>query len=345
MLLSLAIAETTLRLLRPQAVGLTGLPLVYQPDPVLGYRYRPGATGRMQRLFEIDRIVTINSLGYHDVEREQGFDGPLVVALGDSFTAALHVPPESSWTHLLESELRTRVHPELELWNLGLDGTGTDVHLELLREQLRRRVPDAVVLAFFANDVADVARGPIRREERHGYVLHPADEEQARAMVLLADQWAERRLARWSFDRFFLVRLAWFLAAGDRNLLRSNVIGPGHLGEAPAALDPRAAARLRVVLGELAALARTHGFPAWVVALPGRDIPEASARVLRATLPGRELGLVDPAPALRRALAQSGEEWRDLYWRWDGHLNAHGHDRLAHVLAAPLASRLAHFVE
>lgn len=336
--LSLAGAEAVLRVLRPQAVGVSRLPLVYEPDPALGYRYRPGATGRIQRLFEIDRTVHVNALGHHDVERDPGFGGPLVLALGDSFTAALHVPPEASWPHRLEGALRARVDPGLQLWNLGLDGTGTDVQVALLREELARRAPRAVLLAFYANDVLDVARGPVRRVVHRGYVLQPQGASQEQAMRALVDRVASPSPLRWGFEHLYLVRLGVFLAAGDRNLYRTNVVGPSHLGAASPALDPRPGVRLQRAWTELASLARAHGFAWWVVAIPDRDEPERTARILSSQV---GLDVIDPLPAMREALTSAGGEWRDLYWHFDGHLNARGHELLAGALAPRLAEALA----
>ncbi len=339
--LSTGLAEAMLRLIRPQAVGVSRLPLVYDPDPALGYRYRPGATGRLQRLFEIDRVVRINALGFHDVERDPTFAGPLVLAIGDSFTASLHVPPDSSWTRRLEAEFRLRLDPRLEVWNLGLDGTGSDVHLALLREQLARRVPRAVVLAFYANDVADVARGPIAREVRAGYVLQPRDAIQARALRELADRMERRRPARWLFEHVYLARLAVYLRAGDRNLFRTNVVGPSHLGEAPPSpAAPAAHARLRAIFRELAGLARAHDFALFVIAVPDRDQPEATLEALRPH--AGELGarLVDPLPALRDGLERTGRAWRDLYWERDGHFTTLGNELFGDAVADALAPTL-----
>jgi lysophospholipase L1-like esterase len=339
--LSAALAEAMLRLNRPQAVGVSRLPLVYDPDPALGYRYRPGATGRLQRLFEIDRVVRINALGFHDVERDPAFAGPLVLAIGDSFTASLHFPPDSSWTRRLEAKLCLRLDPRLEVWNLGLDGTGSDVHLALLREQLARRVPRAVVLAFYANDVVDVARGPIAREVRAGYVLQPRDATQARAMRELADRMDRRRSARWLFEHVYLARLAVYLRAGDRNLFRTNVVGPSHLGEAPPPLDAAAAHdRLRAIFRELAALARAHGFALFVVAVPDRDRPEATLEALRPHVGELGARLVDPLPVLRDGLERTGRAWQDLYWARDGHFTALGNELFGDAVADALAPTL-----
>jgi lysophospholipase L1-like esterase len=336
--LSAALAEAMLRVVRPQAVGVSRLPLVYDPDPALGYRYRPGATGRLQRLFEIDRVVRINALGFHDVERDPAFAGPLVLAIGDSFTASLHVPPDSAWTRRLEADLRPSLDARLEVWNLGLDGTGSDVHLALLREQLARRVPRAVVLAFYANDLVDLAQGPIAREVRAGYVLQPRDSSQARAMRELADRMEGRRSVRWLFEHVYLVRLAVYLRTGDRNLFRTNVVGPSHLGEAPPPLDAAAAhARLRAIFRELTGLACAHGFALFVVAVPDRDQPEATLEALQPHVAELGARLVDPLPVLRDRLERAGRTWRDLYWERDGHFTELGNELFGDAVADALA--------
>ncbi|MCH7709450.1 MAG: hypothetical protein IH884_13245, partial [Myxococcales bacterium] len=43
--LALFLAEAMLRAVRPARLDVIRYPCVYQPDPILGFRYKPGAQG------------------------------------------------------------------------------------------------------------------------------------------------------------------------------------------------------------------------------------------------------------------------------------------------------------
>ena len=345
---SLALSEVTLRVIRPQAVGVARLPAVYDRDPVLGYRYRPGARGRIHRMFELDNTVVINAEGFHDIEW-----GPLtgprpVVALGDSFTAALHVPVEQTWTRAAEARLARSASRARRVLNLGLDGSGTGVQLALLEENLGRVKPGLVLLAFFENDLADLRRGRVYRETRGRYVLQPRDEAEAGRMRELADDFERRRLARALFEGLYTVRLGVHLARGDRNLWRTNVISPFHLGAFPPAESGSAGASplapgtdARTVLRALQDLARKRGFRVLVVPVPPREAPGRSLAAFRRAAGDLEFDVEDVQAALLRVLERDGRRFSDLYWRWDAHFNAYGNAVFGEVVADALAGRLA----
>ena len=110
----------------------------------------PGATGQVAAHFEIDNRVEINSLGFYDAEPGPDEAAPRVLVVGDSFTAAMNVERPAVWTAVLERALRDGGQPRADVVNLGLDGTGTDVHAALLREYVPRFSPDTVLIAFYA---------------------------------------------------------------------------------------------------------------------------------------------------------------------------------------------------
>ena len=120
-------------------MGVSHSPDLYQAHARWGYSYRPDSSGRLLRNFEMDTVVHIDAAGFHDGPHDLADGGPLILALGDSFTAALHVPVEETWTQVLQRELRASCDPELDVLNLGLDGSGTDVHLRILEDQLALR--------------------------------------------------------------------------------------------------------------------------------------------------------------------------------------------------------------
>ena len=109
--IGLAALEGGARFLMARApVITTGEQSVYTlPDPVLGWRNRPGATVRYQRR-DYRTEVTINALGFRDVERPLAKPPGVtrVLALGDSFLEAYTVEIEESITRRAGGSLRHR---------------------------------------------------------------------------------------------------------------------------------------------------------------------------------------------------------------------------------------------
>lgn len=195
-----------------------------------------------------------------------------------------------------------------------------------------------MVVAFFENDPADVARGPVFRETRGDYVLQPQDEAQAARMRALADALLARRTPRALFEHLWLFRLGVYLARGDRNLWRTNVISPYHLG---IAAPPAAGAgpSPRAIFEAFRERARRGGFPLWVVPVPPREAPGRSLQVFRRAVGPSVAEVIDLQPALHAALERDGRPFGALYWRWDAHFDAYGNRLFGEALADALAAR------
>ena len=87
-----------------------------------------------------------------DVEKDQ--DLFRIVNLGDSFTAALAVPYEENYVHILGTLLSP--HQITESLNFGVGGQGTGEALDTYRQYASRYNPDHVILWFFlGNDYED----------------------------------------------------------------------------------------------------------------------------------------------------------------------------------------------
>jgi len=76
---------------------------------------------------------------------------PLVVCLGDSLTEGYQVEPDHAYPAVVQSRLRGRGWPDIEVVNAGISGSTTASAASRLRWQLRRK-PDVLVLALGAND-------------------------------------------------------------------------------------------------------------------------------------------------------------------------------------------------
>lgn len=341
--LACVLAEGVLRLLEPGVVGVSHQPCIYVRDAANGYAYRPGSRDRMHRFFEMDSAVAINAGGFHDVERTAGMDASAwrVAAIGDSFTACLHVPVADGWTQVLERELGRRRGTGGEVRNLGLDGTGTDVQVRILEAQLAQGMRiDTAILAFYENDVDDVARGLLYREVVDGYVITYQDDAQRAAIV---QHLATHRPAAWvaaAYRGSLLCRAVANLVRGD-GLLRSNFVGPAQAGvEVEHRRAPRA--HLEQAFRDLASLARQYSFAVMVAPVPARHEPQGSLQALTACVPAHVLApfaLVDVVPAMERLLAAERLAYRELFWQYDGHWNAAGNRLYAMALADRMASR------
>ena len=76
---------------------------------------------------------------------------PLVVCLGDSLTEGYQVEPEHAYPSVVESRLKDRGWPHIEVINAGISGSTTASAISRLRWQMRRK-PDVLLLALGAND-------------------------------------------------------------------------------------------------------------------------------------------------------------------------------------------------
>jgi lysophospholipase L1-like esterase len=136
---------------------VTGLdqPLVWQPDPRVGWWHIPGS--RMHWTSEGDGHVLINSLGMRDVERTtEKKPGVFRIAVfGDSMTEGVQVDLEHTYTQQLEKLLRAR-GLSVEVLNFGLNGY-SPLSGYLLYDSLGKTFhPDLVIHAVFTdNDIAD----------------------------------------------------------------------------------------------------------------------------------------------------------------------------------------------
>jgi lysophospholipase L1-like esterase len=330
--LALGLAEACVRWLRPEAASLVQYPCFYAPDPVTGFRYQPGGRGTVSGHFEFDHEVEMNSLGFYDAEP---LPAPAlrILAVGDSFTAALNVARDEVWTALLERKVR-EYGLDADVVNVGLDGTGTDVQLALLREYVPRFRPQFVLVAFFANDVEDVRNGRFTRECYRDQVLSYQTPAQRDALREQVDDWASHGWLRRLSQRSWLARLALVAAEGPANPYRLSFRQPSRaeLGLGPELMRAREAWPRRS-FEELARFASECACRLIVVPVPARRELGASRDLVRELVKGLPLEVVDVLARMRGQLEKDQREPADLYFRYDAHLNAYGNRVFAEMLA------------
>lgn len=98
-----------------------------------------------------------NSQGFVDLEHKIDKDEDVyrVVFLGDSFTAAIHVPLNKTFCRVLENKLQeSGIDKKFEVINLGVGGYATDNEYLILKEFGLKYNPDLVILMTYArNDI------------------------------------------------------------------------------------------------------------------------------------------------------------------------------------------------
>ncbi len=342
-ILAFALGELGLRRAQPPQLSVIRYPCIYQPDDALGFRYAPGARGVVAGHFEIYNEVEINSLGFYDDEPAPPETSAFrVLAVGDSFTAAMNVARSEVWTAVLERELRARGLPAADVINLGIDGTGTDVHVELIREYVAKFRPQVVILAFYANDVLDVLNGRFQRECYRGYVLSYQTPEQRDGLRARVDAHTGKRVRRWLFDHSYVVRLLIRAVQGPLNPYRIQFLQPrlAELG-----IDARSRQRRRPQLeaawAELVRLSDSCDCRLLVVPVPPAADARGSLEILRKRAPHAELEVLDVVPRFARALRREGRVHADLYFVNDNHFNAYGNALSRRAIAEFLAESLS----
>lgn len=333
---SLALLEILVRL-EPRLACEVRFPTVYERDQTFGYRYRAGASGRIARGCEIDNLVRINGLGFHDAERARTATrrSLRILAFGDSHTAGLHVPVPRTWTQRLEARLG---RDQAEVVNLALDGTGTDVHAALLRRFGPVLRPEIVVLAFGANDVHDVRHRIRYRESLGEWVLGYEDDVQRQALLRSLAPWVSPGPIRRSLRRSALARsVARYVPS--LHPVRSNFLTPSRLG-IPVEPPVHSQEALAAAFESIIEFTEDAGIRLVVVPMPYRSDPDASLDQLEANVSVElraRFTLFDSSGSIRRRLSEEGKQHRDLYFRYDGHLNAFGHDVFADAVAEGLS--------
>ncbi|HEY9081048.1 SGNH/GDSL hydrolase family protein [Magnetovibrio sp.] len=346
-LTALAFLEGMLRVVEP--VPLTGYqyqPCIFAYDDQLGYRFKAGAIGRTVRFHEINNVVKINDIGFHDLDRKavlettDAYPRPIrILAFGDSFTAGVEVPVEDGWTQKLERELMARRMPHaatrsIEVINLGLGGTGTDIHLKLMKEWVHKLKPDLVVLAFFFNDVGDNWRKTIHYSCYKDFVLGFQFDHQVAGLKETIDQKYPSTFLTQIYRSLYTVQALNFYLHFAPNI---NVewAKPVVAKDIPIGIDKLFAQMHEVV--------KKVGAEFVVIPVPPRQetppLPE-SFNVARQPAADARVALLDVRPEIQNLLSEYDLRPSDMYWQHDGHFNRQGHDIFARATANKLWPRI-----
>jgi lysophospholipase L1-like esterase len=291
----------------------------------VGVPLQAGGGDELVRHDEIRNRVRINALGWHDTAGIGVGEGALrVVALGDSFTAGLEVSTGETYPHRLAALLAERTQAAVRVWNLGLDGTGTDLQRRIFEEVGLEKRPDLVVVQMFRNDFRETGRPMEYREVHAGCVLSYETEAQREEL---------RRQAEAMGGLLDALAHVSYLARGVRVAVRgvpSNFLLSRPEAETGkhASLDERTAMVLEEVL-RIRDLAAEQGAPLVVVFAPAKwKVVDAEPGYV--SYPMRRIGDAlaaegIPVLDLTERLLAGDEAPARIFWEHDSHPNAEGY--------------------
>ncbi|MGH7483827.1 MAG: SGNH/GDSL hydrolase family protein [Longimicrobiales bacterium] len=309
--IALLIVEGLVRVLLPEPPIL--------PRNVAAARYgvrrnMPDAEWRLYQPDTYDVRVRINADGQRDDERHAPGSTPdvyRIALLGDSFVFGYGVADSAVVSEVLERRLNSRAGTRFEILNFGVPGFGQAEELLQYRHEIRDYRPDAVVLFYYNNDVADNAISGLFRRDDAGE-LSPSGSAYLPG-VRLSElmyrvpplRWISQHSEAWNV---FRIRLAIVV----KNVMRSRrgLAGPTDTEPGAAALT---AALIESLLGEAAA----DGAAPFLFVVPdasGRSNLPVPVDSLRA----RGIHVIDGTSASR-----AGDYFaNDIHWTPAGHRRA-----------------------
>jgi lysophospholipase L1-like esterase len=174
-LVSLALAEIAMRIVRPQPVMTISGPL-YVPDPPRRYRLRPGFVGTVGNRVEFETRVAISRDGMRGAEISPRKPGTLrILALGDSFTFGVGAEAGETYPARLQEMLRAR-GLRAEVLNAGAPGYGVPDEAAWFARWGKPLAPDVVlVTVFIGNDLQDAAPGGAKVAVVDGALVAPGE--------------------------------------------------------------------------------------------------------------------------------------------------------------------------
>jgi lysophospholipase L1-like esterase len=343
--ISLLLAEGLVRMVAPQSL-IVIRPDIWMPADQVGWRNRPDVDTRINTGEREVRWRT-DAQGFRTGAPPPATAEVTLIALGDSFLAAMQVEDEETMVRILEARLSSRSGKRVRILNTGVAGWGPNQYRNELQRILDTSSADGVlVFVFLGNDIgkAVVASIPAREAEKRHVLRWPRSldaGELVNAIAYPVNDFLEVRshlfiLARTRL-KFLLMRLGLSADYFPSTLMKSEASSTAWSTTADIlkeVADRAAARRLHAVFVLLPSPEEAD--PAQAVATAkGFGIDPASfdtdqARVrLGEEMARRNLDVVDATPALRAAI--SGRT-PDVYGQVDNHLGKAGHRVVAEAM-------------
>jgi hypothetical protein len=149
---------------------------LFEHHPTIGYLFIPGIKARLDHEGG-GYLVRVNQAGFrseHEYSKEKTPGKFRILLFGDSFTAGDSVSNKHRYGDVIETLI-----PNVEVYNFGLPGSGTDQHYLIWQEIAKEYEHDLVVIAVQVENIRRVAA-------HHRLTLNSAGEE-----VLLAKPYYE----------------------------------------------------------------------------------------------------------------------------------------------------------
>jgi len=314
--LTAVFAEVMLRMVLPAPIIWKYPQEQYQYDADIGHWLKPD-----QRAYTHDKEVSTNSVGIRDSEyaSDKSPEVYRILALGDSQTFGNGLELTDTWPKQLETNLNQASNGRrVEVINAGLPGSDTWQHEIILKRMFATYQPDAVVLAFYVNDVVKRFKPrPVQEKnsgdlsKRVGYILK-------RSTLLLTLRIARNAIMQW-----------WSPSKGS---LQQQALLKG--GDSPALRE-----RWNQVDNSLSAMKKVsdeHKAPFGIVLLPRRDqvggrLPwETYSNHLQQIAKQYQIPVVSLLAPLQQAYQIHG---KDLFIPWDGHNSKIANNIIAREIA------------
>ena len=320
-------------------------PDLYVSDPTLLLVPNPGYTGRL-RTIEYEADVRINSRGIRGPEVAEREPGELrLLAVGDSFTLAVQVAEEETFSARLEALLEERLQRPVTILNAGVDGFGTQQSTEMARRLHEVYDVDGAILLFFTGNDFWENDSYQERLRMHGGMKMPPPEPEL--------SFWDRSLGRLSYAYAFVrVHFRTRAMRSDPHQLQRYGQELKIFDQSSPVLDQQLR-KTRQALEAFADLCRAEQWacflpvaPPAFVADPRRaeatfdlvgmsmdkvDLERPSQALMREELPG--LPRLDLLPVLRDSSSPT-------YFRFDGHWTSEGHRLVAESLAEWISAKI-----
>lgn len=343
--IGLLLAEVGLRVVRTPLVRLDRRPAVYQLDPDLGFRYIPNSSDYIERL-DFRTPIHLNSSGFYDDPfPTPGIPPPpgstRIAAIGDSFTVGWQAGRGKNFPDILEQQLNESdaAGCPCEVLNFGLSGTGTVQQALIFEQFVLEYQPDVVLVAFYRNDVEDVAYGIVYQEVYRDYVLSYSDESQRQSLIrevddLLGGGGAALRAA---IQRSYVVRAVyntWLQQQGEPSPnLRDNRI---YAKRERKTSNKRARRNIVASTARIDETCQEIGCELVFVVIPSREEVDATESPLHQPIV-EELDLLGVRTlVLLESFQQHHAQGEQLFWPHDAHATQAGYQLIADEIAAYL---------
>jgi hypothetical protein len=239
----------------------------------------------------------------------------------------MHVRVEDTWTQVLERTLRDSVDPNIDVINLGLDGTSTDVHLDVLSSYLGENKVNTVLLAFYENDISDLSVGRMYREVHDGYVIAYQSDTQREQILKYLDKKGPPGFIRSLYGNSYFIRT--LINGVDRHsVLKSNYVPPWAIGIKLSLLsDEETRSRAETIFRELDELCKMEGVALYIAPLPTKKKPDGSYDALREGISPEmyaRFKVVDLTSVVGKLADKEGLTYDQLFWKHDGHFSGEG---------------------